>query len=294
MSHFLITAGILFSSLFLVGCEDNTPPQQTVTPSDASVVAPTTPNTEENTGTATAPSIPTPPQEGITAEEAKAIAMAHAGVLETEVKFVTTEFEYEKGVPEWEIEFYVGVLEYDYDIHGITGEILSFDQEIEFGKPDMTPSVDTSTNGYLTQDQVKDIILAHAGVSESDISRLEYDFEMEKGVPEYEVEFYVGFAEYDYEINAITGEILSFESDGKNNNTGTTDTAEIITEAEAKVAALQHAGLAESEISRYTSKLVFEDRVYQYEIEFDMGRVEYEYDIDAITGAILSYEQDRD
>lgn len=298
MNHLLIKAGILFSSLFLVGCEDNTPPQSTVQPQDTSVVAPATENNHNDvtTGTATSASFPQAPQEGITAEEAKAIALEHAGVAESEVKFVTTEFEYEKGVPEWEIEFYVGNLEYDYDIHALTGEILSFDQEIEFGKTETLP--DITANGYLSQDAIKDIILDHAGVNLADISRLQYDFEMEKGVPEYEVEFYVGAVEYDYEINALTGEILSFSQEGKNNSSGTTgttaDTGDLISEADAKAIVLKHAGVSEADISRYSIKFQYDDRMYQYEIDFYVGKTEYEYDVNAVTGDILSFEQDRD
>ena len=36
------------------------------------------------------------------------------------------------------------------------------------------------------------------------------------------------------------------------------------------------------------------DGSYIYEIEFDVGRMEYEYEVDAYTGAILKAEHDYD
>ena len=59
----------------------------------------------------------------------------------------------------------------------------------------------------------KEKALAEAGLSESDISHLSVKFDHEHGRAEYEVEFYSGRTEYNYEIDAATGEIISSEID---------------------------------------------------------------------------------
>lgn len=65
-------------------------------------------------------------------------------------------------------------------------------------------------------------------------------------------------------------------------------------EAAAKSAALSNAGVSESEVTRIKCELDRDHGSYKYEIEFSVGRMEYEYEIDAYTGAILKAEHDYD
>ncbi|MBR2123064.1 MAG: PepSY domain-containing protein [Lachnospiraceae bacterium] len=69
--------------------------------------------------------------------------------------------------------------------------------------------------------------------------------------------------------------------------------AEITKEA-ALAIALEHAGLTEDQISWLRNKLDYDDGRKIYEIEFNVGRTEYDYDIDALTGRILEYSIDND
>ena len=68
----------------------------------------------------------------INVDQARRIALEHAGFTENEVRFTKAMFENddEDGV-EFEIEFYVGNVEYDYDINALTGEILDFSREVD-------------------------------------------------------------------------------------------------------------------------------------------------------------------
>ena len=68
-------------------------------------------------------------------EQAKQIALQHAGLMESQVVFARTELDFEHGKHLYEIEFYSGQTEYDYDIDAETGDILSFDQDAEFIVP---------------------------------------------------------------------------------------------------------------------------------------------------------------
>ncbi|MBR2415108.1 MAG: PepSY domain-containing protein [Clostridia bacterium] len=65
----------------------------------------------------------------ITPEEAKRIALDHAGVSAEDAVFDRTERDYDNGIYHYEIEFRVGFTEYEYDIHAETGEILSFEKD---------------------------------------------------------------------------------------------------------------------------------------------------------------------
>ena len=59
----------------------------------------------------------------------------------------------------------------------------------------------------------KQAALQHAGVSESDTCRMETGFDYEHGMAVYEIEWKVDWTEYSYEINASTGEVVSYEMD---------------------------------------------------------------------------------
>ena len=72
-----------------------------------------------------------PPEGAITAKAAEEIAISHAQVNPTEVTRLRTEFDYDNGVPEYDVEFYHDGWEYDYEIHAQTGEILFWDKEID-------------------------------------------------------------------------------------------------------------------------------------------------------------------
>lgn len=65
-----------------------------------------------------------------------------------------------------------------------------------------------------------------------------------------------------------------------------------IGEAAAKAAALNHAGVEEKDISGYEFEMGYEHGSMVYEIEFICGGYEYEYDIDAATGAVIKQERE--
>ena len=73
--------------------------------------------------------------------------------------------------------------------------------------------VPTAAPGMLTDADAKAIAVEHAGLLGQQISRLQAEYEIDDGVPQYDVEFYYDGTEYSYEIHAETGQILSFEKD---------------------------------------------------------------------------------
>lgn len=69
---------------------------------------------------------------------------------------------------------------------------------------------------------------------------------------------------------------------------------EKIGEEKAKKIALDHAGLKEPEVKHLFVELDYDDGVLRYEVDFHKDQYEYDYDIDAKTGKILSYDKDID
>lgn len=70
---------------------------------------------------------PTPDQ--ITQAEAMDIALAHVGLTADQVQYMHTEYEIDDRIPQYDVQFYVGNIEYEFEIHAETGEILSFDRD---------------------------------------------------------------------------------------------------------------------------------------------------------------------
>ena len=131
-------------------------------------------------------------------------------------------------------------------------------------------------------------------MKESDVTKLKIKLDTEDGVKEYEVEFFFGNMEYDYDINAISGEIMSFDNDVEddfdndmNENSNAADSSKVITEDEAKSIALKDAGIEEADAKSLRIKLDTDDGVKEYEVEFYTTEKEYEYEINANTGKIL-------
>lgn len=69
---------------------------------------------------------------------------------------------------------------------------------------------------------------------------------------------------------------------------------EKITEQEAKDIAFKHAKVNSSDAKFVTTELDYDDGILRYEIDFHSGSYEYDYEIDAHTGSILSYDKDKE
>lgn len=72
----------------------------------------------------------------------------------------------------------------------------------------------------------------------------------------------------------------------------TTGTAQLLTKEQAEAIALEHAGFAADQVTYLRTEYEIDDGIHQYEVQFHQGRWEYDYEINAETGAILSYDMD--
>lgn len=158
------------------------------------------------------------PNSGYLSEEqAKAAALDHAGLTESELKWISARLEYEDGRAEYDVEFVrtteTGTEEYDYELDATTGEILAYDYDADHYNGGQVVSDSTAAGSAVTADQAKQIALQHAGVAEADCRAMEMETDRDHGRTTYEFSWKVGRTEYDYEIDADTGEILSFSQE---------------------------------------------------------------------------------
>ena len=154
------------------------------------------------------------------------------------------------------------------------------------------------SNSFIGSDAAKQAALADAGVSAGDARFTKVRMDYEDGVPVYEVEFYTATHEYDYEIHAQNGSVFHKEveahqtsSGNHHGGTGTQTGADIGAEA-AKNAALNHAGCAGGDVVFTKVERDYDDGWLIYEIEFYKGGLEYEFEIDGTSGAVLKFERD--
>ena len=76
-------------------------------------------------------------------------------------------------------------------------------------------SLETSkTTSMISEDEAKEIALAHADLVEEEVSFSKFELDREAKGTYYDIEFYTeDRLEYDYEIDAYSGEIISYEWD---------------------------------------------------------------------------------
>lgn len=88
-------------------------------------------------------------------------------------------------------------------VNAETAEIIDRAQ-----KRSQAPAPAPQQNSYIGVERARDIACRHAGVSPDQIYKLEVEMDHEWGRTIYEVEFKHGRYEYDYHIDATTGEVL--------------------------------------------------------------------------------------
>jgi uncharacterized membrane protein YkoI len=273
------------------------------------------------------------------------LVLEHAGVASGDATRWEIELDTEHGVLVYDVEFDAAGFEYEYQVNAVTGQIVSAEKEADGHAADHTVQTPTSsgaaqsqdtqiqstptqsaapTQSAITQELAKELALAHAGVASGDVTHWEVELDTEHGVQIYEIEFRAGGYEYEYQLNAATGEILKAEKEADDHtadhtaqvqtSSGAASAAQsqgspvsspsgsaqaqspsaAITQEQARELALAHAGVASGDATHWELKLDTEHGVQVYKVEFQAGGYEYEYKLNAATGEILKAEKDRD
>lgn len=170
-----------------------------------------------------------------------------------------------------------------------------------------TPNNQNSNNSKITMEQAQEIALKHAKLTSDQVSFIKTDTELENGIEVYNIEFSYENKEYDYKINSANGEIVEYDSDiedyditqqqaTKENKSVTPNNQNSnnskITVEKAKEISLKHANLKDNQVVFDKTEMDYDNGVQIYDIEFHYNNIEYNYEIDANTGNILSYSQD--
>ncbi len=145
-------------------------------------------------------------------------------------------------------------------------------------------------NEYIGDVCAREIAYADAGVTVEQITKLEVEFDFDDGKYLYEVEFRVGATKYEYDIDALTGDIHKKEVNNKTIIAITPDGMEFIGTERALEIALDNADVAQADVTISKTKLDYDKGAYVYDVEFETAQTEYEYEINAVTGAIIKVE----
>ena len=219
-------------------------------------------------------------------EKAKEAAFAHAGLSASSVTMGEVDFDYEDGRMAYELEFYANGIEYEYDIDASNGQVIKYSQE---NKGMSSSSTAGQSGNDIGEDKAREAALKHAGVSQSQAANIVVEKDWDDGRLEYSVDFWVGNVEYDYEIDGSTGAVL--KSEKETHASAATNTIGV---EKAKSIALTQAGATASQVRELEVSTELDDRTPHYEVSFKWNGMEYEYKIDAESGAILSHEKDWD
>ena len=140
----------------------------------------------------------------------------------------------------------------------------------------------------------------YAGTTALDSVTAEVDSELDEFPAHYEVDLHTAWGEFEYLVDAYTGKVLSGQKDlpatvpvGDETAKPIAPTGDI-SHAKAKSIALNHAGVSESKAYDMDIELDDEDGRLIYEVEFKSGNMEYDYKIDASSGAVLKHESELD
>ena len=182
---------------------------------------------------------------------------------------------------------------------------LQFDALAKFSVEELKDLTEAGAPAMpIGKDKAMDIAVAEFGkASTAEILHSEVDPELDESPAHYEVEITGrNGEEIEYKIDAYSGAVIAVKpemaddeaSEAQPAKPAQPGTAQDIGHAKAKSIALNHAGVDANTVYDMNIELDVEDGTSIYEVEFKSGNREYEYEIDAATGAILQHEAEVD
>ena len=244
----------------------------------------------------------------ISMEAAQEVALKAANIAAEDAAISATTLNEVAGTSCYKVEFTSGDYAYAYTVNAETGAVMEMSSreknavDTQAQTEATVPAADSATTqssaaataqtvtDTVDEEMAQKIALEHAGVKATDatITKSKLDYEGRRQV--YEIEWYAGGKKYDYEIAVDTGEILSSGYDEKTSGwSGSNSSNVTVSEADAKQTALGRvSGATEKDI--YEWEFDYDDGRPEYEGKIIYGGTEYDFTIDASSGAVVEWE----
>lgn len=244
----------------------------------------------------------------ISMEAAQEVALKAANIAAEDAAISATTLNEVAGTSCYKVEFTSGDYAYAYTVNAETGAVMEMSSreknavDTQAQTEATVPTADSATTqssaaataqtvtGTVDEEMAQKIALEHAGVKATDatITKSKLDYEGRRQV--YEIEWYAGGKKYDYEIAVDTGEILSSAYDEKTSGWSVSNSSNVtVSEADAKQTALGRvSGATQKDI--YEWKFDYDDGRPEYEGKIIYGGTEYDFTIDASSGAVIEWE----
>ncbi len=254
---------------------------------------------------------------------AKKAALGYVGLSEADVVFGEVKLDDTSDGPneraKWDVEFTKNNLQYSFDVDAYTSEVMSFEYDNLQHSNTKENSGNIQSTSFIGEAKAKENAFKDAGITEPDATIMKLVLNTKGRRPVYDIEFHAKNLAYAYKIDAENGNISSFSSatmvsnngtdanisasmrpegnsggNGQSGNTGSMGGANVqITADKAKEIALADAGVSANQATIiHEPRLEFDDGLWRYDVEFYSGNTEYDYEIDANTGRILSKDFD--
>ena len=164
--------------------------------------------------------------------------------------------------------------------------------------PETSPAAQATPAGQsaaITEDDAKNAALAHAGLTADQVSFARAHQDWDDGRLVYDVEFYTAdYQEYDYEIDANTGDVLSFDYDAEHYDRPSASaggsSAAITADQAREIALAEVPGASASDIWEFETDR--DDGRLEYDCKIVYDGMEYEFSIDGSSGAIMGWESE--
>lgn len=244
----------------------------------------------------------------ISMEAAQEVALKAANIAAEDATISATTLNEVAGTSCYKVEFTSGDYAYAYTVNAETGAVMEMSSreknavDTQAQTEATVPAADSATTqssaaataqtvtGTVDEEMAQKIALEHAGVKATDatITKSKLDYEGRRQV--YEIEWYAGGKKYDYEIAVDTGEILSSAYDEKTSGWSVSNSSNVtVSEADAKQTALGRvSGATQKDICEW--KFDYDDGRPEYEGKIIYGGTEYDFTIDASSGAVIEWE----
>lgn len=135
-------------------------------------------------------------------DAALSIVLTHTSMEESNLTKKQIKLDKDRDRIIYNIELESKQIECEYKIDAVTGEII----EAEFENSSRVSQPNNAS--YIGEDAALSIVLTHANMEESNLTRKQITLDKDDGIMIYKIELKSNQTEYEYELDAVTGTIL--------------------------------------------------------------------------------------